>query len=146
MDSLTAVRQGRQECRQPTHVYTSFSVCLTAVRQRRQECHQPTYLPLTSPIPCLFRLFRCCFPSLKMRAKIVFLFLLLTFFALSTDGKHTWLMYMNYYLRDGGVPALGGLGGHDYDLEVVIVELNKSTVSRHVFRSGIRMYAVRATG
>lgn len=45
----------------------------------------------------------------------------------STDGNHTWLMYMNYYLRDGGVPALGGIGGHAYDLEIVIVELYKST-------------------
>eukprot|EP00752_Nemacystus_decipiens_P001562 g1526.t2 len=41
----------------------------------------------------------------------------------SKDGKHTWLIYMSYYLSDGGVVKLGGAGGHKYDLEIVIVEV-----------------------
>eukprot|EP00903_Cladosiphon_okamuranus_P016537 g15256.t1 len=43
----------------------------------------------------------------------------------SKDGEHTWLIYMNYYLYDGGVAKLGGKGGHKYDLEIVVVEVKK---------------------
>ncbi|CBJ49087.1 expressed unknown protein [Ectocarpus siliculosus] len=43
----------------------------------------------------------------------------------SKDGENTWLIYMNYYLFDGGVARLGGLGDHKYDLEIVIVEINR---------------------
>ncbi|CAM9824612.1 unnamed protein product [Scytosiphon promiscuus] len=48
----------------------------------------------------------------------------------SKDGKHTWLIYMNYYLFDGGIAKLGGRGGHKYDLEIVIVEI--SIANQHV--------------
>lgn len=36
---------------------------------------------------------------------------------------------MNYYLEDGGLSVLGGAGGHSYDLEIVIVEVDIATVS-----------------
>ena len=48
-------------------------------------------------------------------------------------------MYMNYYLRDGGVASLGGKGGHKYDLEIVIVEVAITTVSWPVLWSDITM-------
>ena len=48
-------------------------------------------------------------------------------------------MYMNYYLQDGGVASLGGAGGHKYDLEIVIVEVTITTVSRPVLRRAITM-------
>ena len=48
-------------------------------------------------------------------------------------------MYMNYYLQDGGVASLGGAGGHKHDLEIVIVEVTITTVSRPVLRRAITM-------
>lgn len=32
---------------------------------------------------------------------------------------------MTYYTQDGGVPTLGGTGGHKHDLEIVIVEIGR---------------------
>ena len=43
---------------------------------------------------------------------------------------------MNYYLFDGGVAQLGGKGSHKYDLEIVIVEVKSSNVSREGVRGG----------
>lgn len=42
----------------------------------------------------------------------------------------TWLIYMNFYLEDGGLRLCGcqstccTAGDHAYDLEVVVVELD----------------------
>lgn len=50
----------------------------------------------------------------------------------SKDG-FTWLVYINYYLDDGGLRVCGCAGciagEHAYDLEVVIVELGLEGVS-----------------
>lgn len=45
-------------------------------------------------------------------------------------GGLTWLIYMNYYLMDGGVEVCcTTVGAHEYDLEIVIVELGLTSVS-----------------
>lgn len=51
------------------------------------------------------------------------------------DNGTMWLIYMNFYLEDGGLQVCGCActcctqGDHNYDLEVVVVELDPSGVS-----------------
>lgn len=68
----------------------------------------PTHEMITTRISFLFRAFRA-------------------------DGR-TWLIYMNYYLMDGGVQVCcNTVGAHEYDLEIVIVELSPSEVRLLLF-------------
>lgn len=47
----------------------------------------------------------------------------------------TWLIYINYYVDDGGLQVCGcactccTTGDHPYDLEVVVVEVDPNSVS-----------------